>query len=866
MAGHAGAAIGHAVGNCRLITSVPFEWTDLNTITAGTYTYYDALGRPTLVRQTSELGDLDTTTQYLAGFKTRVVLPKHQVPNPTVYTETTYQAWDQPTTEFPKTIAQPEGVQTTIDRDAFGKPLSVIRGGGGVTATRHYVYRPDWQTLCKVIEPETGATVMDFDAAGNLGWSASGLDLPSTTDCNLGEAWNSGRRVGRSYDARNRLETLGFPDTRGNQDWSYTPDGLPLSVTTANVPGAVHPINQYQYNKRRLLTSETQHLPAWYSYSLGYQYDANGSLKRITYPSSDYVDFAPNALGQARQVTGPHVSTPGATMNYASQVTYHPNGSLAGFTYGNGIAYQMSYSPDPNARPLPRFVKAGSVLDLDYRYDKHGNIDTILDATRPDNWGNINPSYDDLDRLTHVGYPQLGGNHHMYFTYDALDNLKTWKHPAAGGAGMVRDHLYCYNGKNQLELIRSGATACSGAGAGSAAEHFQYDLQGNVEIHDDGFDFDYGNRLREVIYKERYRYDAHGRRILAMNFATGTITSQYGNSGQLLYQKNQRTGQEKQVDHIYLGGSLIAQREQPLELGGTAVVKYLHTDALGSPVAVTDAGGAPIEQTDYAPYGKQLDATATVGRDRPGYTGHVRDQASGLNYMQQRYYDPAIGRFLSVDPVTADPNTGGNFNRYKYAGNNPYRFFDPDGREERERRDWSSLDSCLSCAGANGSTVSLRSSGEHKPLTFGQALKSNFDRNVQRSPLGPGGKDAMHFLGDEMVEGMGNLIDGNFGSAAENLAIGVVAKKLGPLSNKVEGLIGEARSLYPGKAGKVELHHITPRYLGGAKNGALAPLDAAYHQQITNEFRRQWPYGGARPDAQQLDEVMQKVYEKYPLP
>ncbi len=48
--------------------------------------------------------------------------------------------------------------------------------------------------------------------------------------------------------------------------------------------------------------------------------------------------------------------------------------------------------------------------------------------------------------------------------------------------------------------------------------------------------------------------------------------------------------------------------------------------------------------------------------------------------MQQRYYDPGIGRFLSVDPVTANGNTGGNFNRYWYANNNPYRFTDPDGR------------------------------------------------------------------------------------------------------------------------------------------------------------------------------------------
>lgn len=49
--------------------------------------------------------------------------------------------------------------------------------------------------------------------------------------------------------------------------------------------------------------------------------------------------------------------------------------------------------------------------------------------------------------------------------------------------------------------------------------------------------------------------------------------------------------------------------------------------------------------------------------------------------MQQRYYDPDIGRFLSRDPVTANPNTGANLNAYWYANNNPYRFTDPDGRQ-----------------------------------------------------------------------------------------------------------------------------------------------------------------------------------------
>ncbi len=48
--------------------------------------------------------------------------------------------------------------------------------------------------------------------------------------------------------------------------------------------------------------------------------------------------------------------------------------------------------------------------------------------------------------------------------------------------------------------------------------------------------------------------------------------------------------------------------------------------------------------------------------------------------MQQRYYEPLAGRFLSVDPVTTDASDGSFFNRYVYANNNPFKFKDPDGR------------------------------------------------------------------------------------------------------------------------------------------------------------------------------------------
>jgi RHS repeat-associated protein len=90
---------------------------------------------------------------------------------------------------------------------------------------------------------------------------------------------------------------------------------------------------------------------------------------------------------------------------------------------------------------------------------------------------------------------------------------------------------------------------------------------------------------------------------------------------------------------------------------------------------MTNAARTVTERTDYEPFGLMVNGQPD---DRPAYAGHVSDAATGMSYMQQRYYDPEIGRFLSVDPVSA--LVPGNFNRYSYAANNPYRFVDPDGR------------------------------------------------------------------------------------------------------------------------------------------------------------------------------------------
>ena len=153
--------------------------------------------------------------------------------------------------------------------------VAVVRGQSPRTVTRTYVYDGN-QRLCKTIEPETGATVVDYDAAGNIAWTASGLDLIDTGACNRTEASASGRRVDRAYDALNRVVRIRFPDRNGDQDLSYRNSGEVQSVTTWNDQGRQTTVNSFQYNKRNLLVGESAASTGRQTWSMGYGYDAQG--------------------------------------------------------------------------------------------------------------------------------------------------------------------------------------------------------------------------------------------------------------------------------------------------------------------------------------------------------------------------------------------------------------------------------------------------------------------------------------------------------------------------------------------------------------------------------------------------------------
>jgi len=103
----------------------------------------------------------------------------------------------------------------------------------------------------------------------------------------------------------------------------------------------------------------------------------------------------------------------------------------------------------------------------------------------------------------------------------------------------------------------------------------------------------------------------------------------------------------------------------------------LHWDHLGSTRVVTNETGTPVSYHDFYPFGEEI--ANFFDYNTKLFTGHERDEETGLDYMLARYYGSNLARFLSVDPVFGRQSNPQSFNRYSYTLNNPLRYIDPDG-------------------------------------------------------------------------------------------------------------------------------------------------------------------------------------------
>jgi RHS repeat-associated protein len=465
-------------------------------------------------------------------------------------------------------------------------------------------------------------------------WRASGLALPSTIACDTLSV-PTASKVSFVYDTLNRLKTTSYGDASPSIARTFTPDGLPLTITSN---GAVW---TNTYNKRRLNERESLAYGGT-TYNLDRAYDANASLLQLKYPDLSTVAYSPNALGEPTQAG-----------TFATAVTYHPNGAIASFTYGNSISHTLQQ----NTRGLPEWSTDAGVLKDNYVYDENANVKAIYDWQ--EGISNRDMTYDNLDRLKTVLSANTWGT--ATYAYDALDNLTS---SSLTQGPTLRSATHNYDAAtNRLTNIASATAAYNLA--------YSYDAQGNItQRGTQAFVFDQGNRLTSAPGKGTYTYDGLGHRVSVVGADGVNRVFAYSQGGQLLFLRPTSVAMAAGTKYIYLHNHLIAETS-------AAGTQYDHTDGIGSPVAWTDSAGGVTGRTRYEPYG----ATASGTVPSIGFTGHVNAADIGLVYMQQRYYDPIAGSMLSIDPVTTDANTGDSFNRYSYANNSPYKYIDTDGRD-----------------------------------------------------------------------------------------------------------------------------------------------------------------------------------------
>ena len=143
---------------------------------------------------------------------------------------------------------------------------------------------------------------------------------------------------------------------------------------------------------------------------------------------------------------------------------------------------------------------------------------------------------------------------------------------------------------------------------------------------------------------------------------------------------------------LWLGGSPYTAPAALLKDYGENTWQVVHVlrDNLGSITHVIDTTGVVLQEMSYTAwgqlrnpqngmvYGSDAQPELLLGR---GYTGHEHLPWFGLINMNARLYDPAVGRFLSPDPLVQAPDNTQNYNRYSYCLNNPLRYVDPLGLE-----------------------------------------------------------------------------------------------------------------------------------------------------------------------------------------
>ncbi len=303
--------------------------------------------------------------------------------------------------------------------------------------------------------------------------------------------------------------------------------------------------------------------------------------------------------------------------------------------------------------------KKGNILSISesvkYKYDRMGNICRIDENGEPVVWY----KYDALNRLIREDNKTFKKT--WLYSYDNKGNILCKRETAFTLKENVEESeftsvQYEYDGD---KLLTFGTEAC------------EYDAIGNPTTYR-GKSVSWSNGRQMTSYDgTAFTYDGLGRRL-----SKGNITYTYDSNNRVIKQSN---GIEFIYDNsgvagiVYNSGTYLYRKDGQgniialLDSNGNIVVEYKY-DAWGNH-AVLDANGADINDLSH------------IGNLNPfRYRGYYYDEETGLYYLKSRYYDPEVGRFITIDDISyLDPETINGLNLYAYCGNNPVMRVDENG-------------------------------------------------------------------------------------------------------------------------------------------------------------------------------------------
>ncbi len=362
----------------------------------------------------------------------------------------------------------PLGHATNYAYDALNRLAEAIDPNGGTTfygydANDHLTSVTDPRALqttyafdglddqVQLASPDTGVTANTFDAAGNV---------ITSTDAR-------GNTTTYTYDALNRKTRAAFADGTSTV-WQYDQgaNGIGRLTRITDVTGSTG----YGYDANGHVTQKSQTIGG-VTLTMTYGYDASGRLASITYPSGKQVVYAYDATGRVSSLSGS-----GGTL--AAGVTYQPFGMAAGWTEGNGAAYQRTFDQDGEITGLA--LPAGGNIALTYDAASH------ITGRAEGGFAAESFSYDPLGRLA----TYASGAATNTYTYDASGNRAGYADNATPPVSLT------YN----IDPASNRLLGISGSWAGS----FTYDAAGNMLSYStpfSGYSFSYDARNRQ---KEAY--------------------------------------------------------------------------------------------------------------------------------------------------------------------------------------------------------------------------------------------------------------------------------------------------------------------------------------------------------------------------